>query len=280
MIEATPEDQEAIEAFLTSRITTSMFQLSNLRRYGMAGGHPRAMRFWLSFRDGKITDALGVSQEGMVFPQCPSGPWGEAAVVLAGQTVKGMLGEAGQVAVLRRFLQLNPDAKALDTVDPLFTLPLSDLVLPDIAGFALIPIGATHRDIAVSWRRAYIEEVMPIPGEDPQTKAEADIAMYMQGESHRILLSDGAPVAMTGFNAVMDEAVQIGGVYTPPDLRCRGYARRAVAMHLREARVKGAQMSVLFAASDNASRAYEAVGFRRAGDYAVLVYETPQVPCG
>ena len=78
----------------------------------------------------------------------------------------------------------------------------------------------------------------------------------------------------------MPEAVQIGGVYTPPALRRKGLARRAVALHLAEARAQGSEMAVLFAASDNASRAYEAIGFERRGDYAVLVYETPQVPYG
>ena len=278
MILAAPEDQPAIAAFLIARIETSMFPLSNLRRYGMAGGHPRAMRFWLGWKDGQITDALGMSEEGMVFPQCPGGPWGEAAVVLAGRPVKGILGHAGQVAALRRFLALDPDAEALDTVDPLFTLPLDDLIVPDVTDYSLVPLNETQRDIATAWRAAYITEVMPIPGEDPQTKAALDIAMYLSSDSHRVLLKGDAPVAFTGFNADMPEAVQVGGVYVPPALRKQGVARRAVALHLAEARARGIGTGVLFAASDNAARAYTAIGFRRAGDYAVLVYETPQVP--
>ena len=280
MILAPPEDQAAIEAFLIAHIETSMFPLSNLRRYGMAGGNPRAMRFWLGWKDGQITDVLGMSEEGMVFPQCPSGPWGEAAVVLAGQPIKAIMGHEGQVTTLIRFLGLDPEAKALVMSDPLFTLPLAALVVPEVTGFTLTPITDDLRAIVVSWRSAYLTEVMPLPGEDPDEKAATDIAGYMENDTHRVLLQDGRPVAMTGFNADMAEAVQIGGVYTPPKLRGRGFARRAVALHLQEAREKGVQRAVLFAASDTASRAYVAVGFRKVGTFGGNFYETPQVPFG
>jgi GNAT superfamily N-acetyltransferase len=277
VILATEADRPAIEAFLRQHITTSMFPLSNLRRYGMAGGHGRAMSFWLNWRDGRISDALGVSDEGFLFPQCPTGPWGEIAVMLAGRSVKGILGSGDQVAALRWSLALDPDAKALDKTDPQFTLPLQRLVIPDAAGFSLVPLDAAFRDIATRWRAAYITEVMQVPGEDPETKAVQDVESYIAADTHRVLLRDGSPVAMTGFNAHLPEAVQIGGVYVPPELRRQGLARRAVALHLAEARAKGGGMAVLFAASDHASRAYEAIGFRRVGDFSVLVYEHPQV---
>ena len=116
-----------------------------------------------------------------------------------------------------------------------------------------------------------------MPGEDFQMRAEEDIKGYAALDSHRVLYQDGVPVAMTGFNAVLSEAVQIGGVYTPPALRNRGLARRAVAMHLAEARENGVRKAILFAASTQAARAYEAVGFIRVGDFSVVLFEKPQV---
>ena len=82
---------------------------------------------------------------------------------------------------------------------------------------------------------------------------------------------------MTGFNAVLPEHVQVGGVYTPPEGRNRGYARRAVAIHLAEARASGVRHAVLFAASAAAARAYEAIGFQRDGSFALALYDTYQV---
>ncbi len=276
MILATEADRPAIEAFLTAHVATSMFPLSNLRRYGMAGGHPRAVRFWCRWEAGALTDVLTVTEEGMVFPQCPTGPWGEAKVVLMGSAVKGILGDGGQVAALRQALGL-VDTGGLDEEEPLYELALADLHLPDTNGLTLRPLTDALREVVIGWRRAYLKEVMPMPGEDTEMKAASDIANYVDADTHRALYQDGAPVAMTGFNAVLPEAVQIGGVYTPPKLRSRGLARCAVAMHLAEARQAGVKHAILFAASPQACKAYEAIGFERTGTYTILVYEEPQV---
>ena len=57
-------------------------------------------------------------------------------------------------------------------------------------------------------------------------------------------------------------------VWTPPDLRGRGYARRIVAEALREAQQVGVTRAVLFTESSAARRAYEALGFQRVGSTA------------
>jgi predicted GNAT family acetyltransferase len=119
-----------------------------------------------------------------------------------------------------------------------------------------------------------------MPGEDFDQKAASDIDSYIATDTHRVLYEGDRPVAMTGFNATLPEAVQIGAVYTPPADRSRGLARRAVAMHLQEALAGGVTDAILFAASPQACKAYEAVGFARKGDYAILVYEEPQVIYG
>ncbi len=276
MILATQADRPAIEAFLTAHIATSMFPLSNLRRYGMAGGHARAVRFWCRWEAGALTDVLTVTEEGAVFPQCPTGPWGEARVVLAGSHVKGILGDGAQVAGLRAALGLTQKG-GLDEDEPLYQLALADLTLPDVAGLALVPIADAPRKLVIGWRRAYLEEVLPMPGEDFQMTAVKDITGYIENDSHRVLCQRDEPLAMTGFNAVLSDAVQIGGVYTPPDLRSRGLARAAVALHLAEARDAGVQHAVLFAASPQACKAYEAIGFKRTGTFTILMYEQPQV---
>ena len=112
--------------------------------------------------------------------------------------------------------------------------------------------------------------------EDARTQAEEDIANYIDADSHRILMVEGTPVAMTGFNATQPEAVQVGGVYTPPELRRRGYGRLAVALHLAEARQKGATRAILFSAGPAATRAYEALGFQHIGAYGFVLFDGPQ----
>jgi predicted GNAT family acetyltransferase len=87
-----------------------------------------------------------------------------------------------------------------------------------------------------------------------------------------VLEADGALVACQQFNATLPDVVQVGGVWTPPDLRGRGYGRAVVAGALLAARADGVRRGVLFTGEWNVSaqRAYEALGFARVGDWALL----------
>lgn len=88
-----------------------------------------------------------------------------------------------------------------------------------------------------------------------------------------LLEDDGRPVAVTSFNAALAEVVQVGGVWTPPDRRGRGYGRAVVAASLLDARAEGVGRTVLFTgeANEPAIRAYLALGFQRVGDYRVVL---------
>ncbi|MBQ2261230.1 MAG: GNAT family N-acetyltransferase [Loktanella sp.] len=279
MIRATTADQPAIEAFLRQHITTAMFSMANLRRHGMAGGHLRALTIWLRKEGDVITDALAISEEGMIFPHCPTGPWEAAQAVLKGHAIIGLLGDAGQVDALRHALGLTKAAGHV-TTEPLYRLALNDLIMPDVTGFTLRPLSDAPRDLVLGWRRAYLQETMQMQGDTVDTTAIKEIDSYSAADSHRVLYQGDQPVAMTGFNATLPDAVQIGGVYTPPDQRARGLARRAVALHLAQARAAGVSEAILFAATVHAAKAYEAIGFARIGSFGIAIFENPQVVHG
>ena len=62
------------------------------------------------------------------------------------------------------------------------------------------------------------------------------------------------------FNARLPDIAQVGGVWTPPHARGRGYARCVVAGSLLHARTQGVSRALLFTMESNvaAMRAYEA----------------------
>ena len=66
-------------------------------------------------------------------------------------------------------------------------------------------------------------------------------------------------------------------MWTPPELRRRGYGRAAVAASLLDARAEGATEAILFTAEDNiaAQKAYVALGFRQVGSYRMLLLRSP-----
>ncbi|MBN1581559.1 MAG: hypothetical protein JXA89_12720 [Anaerolineae bacterium] len=82
-------------------------------------------------------------------------------------------------------------------------------------------------------------------------------------------------MACRSFNAAILEAVQVGGVWTPPALRGRGYGRCVVAASLLDARADSVEQAILFTGEKNipAQKAYMALGFRPIGDYRIALLQ-------
>lgn len=272
-------DRDALVAFMMTHAPIMMFPLSNVARYGLGGDDPRAMQAWVATRAGQITDALTVSQEGMVFPCCPTGNWTAAAHILQGRAIKGLIGDAAQVSALRAALGITGIAQ-LDVAEPSFVLDLAALHKPRTEGFRLCKLDQAPAGLIAAWRVEYEVETLNLARSVVAQQADAKIRGYIAVDTHRVLFKDDEPVSMTGFNAVLPRIVQVGGVYTPSDLRGRGYARTALAMHLAEVAKEGVTQAVLSAANEAAAQAYKAVGFARAGDFALVIYEDTQVAHG
>jgi RimJ/RimL family protein N-acetyltransferase len=267
-----------VEAFLLRHVDGAMFPLSNLRNHGLgpddfASDHPHAMRLWII--GPGVQGVIALTRQGILMPMVPDGTdLGGLMEQVAGLTITGAVGPAVQVRVLLAALGLADRPTLRDEDEEGFALHLADLRIPSQMGASLIAPGAEQRDLMVDWRVVYHREVLGTP--DPQQRANVDIDGYLARDSHRVLLVEGQPVAMTGFNAVLPEIVQIGGVFTPPALRSRGYARLAVALHLVEAREAGARRAVLFAANAAAARAYRAIGFQPADPVGLVLFDGPQ----
>ncbi|QQA42540.1 GNAT family N-acetyltransferase [Pelagovum pacificum] len=276
MRRVTTVDLPAVEAFLRTRLPLAMFQLSNLDRFGLDGDHAYAPRMWVAERDGQVSDVLTVATNGTVMPALTSGDWQAAAEVLDGMEITAVLGPAQEARPMMKAAGLDGGETAIDNDEPQFALDLAQLVIPDGPG-TLRPLAAADRDQMIRWRADYEIEALGSDAETAEVEGRASYEGYIAAGSHRVLMEGGTALATTGFNARLPDAVQIGGVYTPPELRRKGHARRAVALHLEEARDGGATEATLFAASENAARAYIALGFERIGDWTLCLYRTPQV---
>ena len=270
-------DLDWIQPFLMGNLQSSMFLLSNLRDHGL---HDRTsdkgMSIWLS--SDPFPGVFAVTNSGMVLLQAPKADdatWRCANDLIADRSVlNGCLGETKQVRSFLSAAGLDSMPTVLNDDEPAFALDLVNLVMPQTDGSELAPLSAVPRELVVKWRKSYHLEVMGATETQAATLAETDITGYIEKDSHRALLVDGQFVAMTGFNASLPSVVQIGGVYTPPDLRGRGYARLALALHLQEARTKGVTKSILFAASTAAVRAYMSLGYQRAGEFSLVLFDT------
>jgi RimJ/RimL family protein N-acetyltransferase len=259
-----------VEAALRERIETSMFPLSNLRRYGMDDDHPRSMSFWVSEAAHGRLNLLGVTRGGVVMPSCPDAGWPSTARALNGRGISGVIGARAQARPLIDALGISDLRTELDADEPQFALHLDDLVIPGGPG-TLRPLDAMPRAMLIDWRRRYRIEMLGTQPEAAEAQATEDVEGYLAEDTHRVLMDGATPLAMTGFNANLPDIVQIGGVYTPENLRSKGHARRALALHLREVRSVGVTRATLFASGPAAIRAYEALGFRRIGDWTLFM---------
>lgn len=275
--EAGPGEEAEVEALLMRRIDGAMFPVSNLRAHGLGKGgfasdHDQATRFlWLGDQS-----LVALTQGGMLMPVLAEGAGLDGLLpALAGQTVTGAIGPAQSVRPALQALLLTGWPARTDEDEPGFALDLADLQVPKLPGARLVPLSEDLRAIVVGWRTAATMETLAMPADEAPTRAAANVDAWIAADSHRVLLLDGKPVALTGFNAALPEIVQIGGVYTPPALRGRGHARHAVALHLAEARAKGVTRAVLFAANEPAARAYRAIGFQPTMPFALVLFAAP-----
>jgi len=274
---ARPGDEEAIEAFLAGHAETSMFLRANLRAYGLNDREtPHATQYWLA-GDRGIEAVFGLSNAGFAMSQAPDaapGLWAAFAGAIAGRSLAGITGTTPQVAAAKRALGVEGAAFGLDDPEPLYRLALKRLVIPDRQGTLRAP-GEQDRALLYDWTRSYSAELHMSTPERLDEEARGRTDRALASGDVRILEIGGAPVAMTAINARLPDMVQIGGVYTPPAQRGRGHARRAVALHMAEARAEGAETAILFASGPAACRAYEAVGFERIGRYALAILKEP-----
>lgn len=276
--EAIRDDTLRLEAFLKRRMETSMFLRSNLRDFGMGNKDaPYAMRYFLRERGGAIQGVGAITNVGGLMMQAPEGLVEICEymreVLPEGTEHPMILGDSGQVEITRKAFGLTNAPTTMDEVEPLFALSLDNLIIPPANGAVLRKPEKADLPLLNEWGYDYlIETGLRDAGEAAKESVKDDVARRLKGRKLRLLTLNGKPVAQTGFNAVLPDAVQIGGVYTPPDLRRNGYGRLAVALHLGEVKAQGVKDAILFSANEHASRAYRGIGFTQVGTFTLTIF--------
>jgi GNAT superfamily N-acetyltransferase len=279
-----PGDEAALEAFLLPRVECSMFLIGNMRASGlMDRGQAYSGTYAAAFDDHRIISAVAHYWNGILVLQAPvhlDMVW-RAAVEVSQRPIAGLIGPNEQVSVVKQALGIDASTIQLDELEKLYSLQLSDLLVPAILSSGQVSgrrIEAGDVDLLTAWRVAYAIETQgekdrPELWQRSQTGIERS-----EREGHGwVLECEGDPVAFSAFNAAIKEAVQVGGVYTPPQLRRRGYGRAVVAASLLDAQRHGVWQAILFTGVGNvaAQRAYAALGFRHIGDYRMVLLERP-----
>ena len=275
--EAVKGDEALIDSYLARHFTTSMFMRGNLRDFGIGDTKaPYGMRYFIRESNG-ITGIGGVGNGGAVMLQATQGfveiVAHMRAALPAGFRPSVTTGAPEMVAAIVAGFGMVDAPTKMNDIEPLFLLNREGLKRQDMQGFSLRPSTMDDLPLLAEWNHAYNLEILG-GVDNPESRIEAYSAakQTIKHGRQRLLLKDGEIVAQTNFNAYLPDAAQVGGVYTPPCGRGHGFARRAVAAHLNEAFAAGVENAILFSASETASKAYRAVGFREIGAYQIVLF--------
>ena len=274
-----PEDESLLESFLANHRDTSMFLRSNIRRAGLMF-RPEAFHgtYVAAIRDGRITGCVAHAWNGMILVQAPeaTAELARECVQLSARLVTGITGPLEQVNRVRSALGLTSIPVTMESEEWLYGLDLSELIIPDdLSNGALVYRHPVEQEYVTlrEWRFNYDIETLGAPASDETRHRSAHyLDMQIAERNAWVTIENNRPVSLSSFNATLPDIVQLGGIYTPPDLRGRGYAKAAVAGSLLVARERGVSRAVLFTNNPSAARSYEAVGFTRMGDYGLVLF--------
>jgi len=260
----------AAEAFLERDEAQNNPLLGRIERFGGAGGAGVARGF--SVRAGEVVcAALETGARGLVVSAAP--PEALAALAQAlharGQQILSADGPGEAAAAFaERWCALSGERARVGMELRLHRL---DAVreLPPARG-SLRAADERDAELAAAWMQDFCREgrvPAPRPGRAPALE-ERRLFLWEPGAAR-------APAAMAAWSRPSRRGCSIGAVYTPPELRGRGYATALVAALSRRLLAEGRAFCTLFTDRTNpiSNRIYARVGYEPLADHVHLVFE-------
>jgi predicted GNAT family acetyltransferase len=129
---------------------------------------------------------------------------------------------------------------------------------PGSAGHART-VTAEDAPLFADWMLAFQREAVP---HDLVPSSEDLLRVAGEG-NYMFWIYDGRPVSMAGIRRRLRNTTAIAGVYTPPELRCRGYAGSVTAAIVERIYLEGRNTAYLYIDLRNpaSNRCYAKIGF-------------------
>jgi predicted GNAT family acetyltransferase len=131
------------------------------------------------------------------------------------------------------------------------------------------------RELLIEWIHAFEAEALA-QAERDEERAQRIVEHRLTSESAGFAIwEDGKPVSSAGFGGETPHGIRIGPVYTPPELRGRGYATALVAELSASLLAGGRRFCFLYTdlANPTSNAIYERIGYERVCDSAEIAFE-------
>jgi len=156
------------------------------------------------------------------------------------------------------------------------------------AAQAIVPEGVSgsirsyedgDRELVIAWMDAFVAEALPeAPPDDSAHWLERNVSNPDAGVE--LWVDEGRPVSFAAYGGLTPNGIRIGPVYTPPELRRRGYASALTAELTRTLLQRGRAFCFLFTdlANPTSNSIYQRVGYEPVSDADQWVFAPPGRP--
>ncbi|GAA6619829.1 GNAT family N-acetyltransferase [Scytonema sp. NUACC26] len=278
-----PGDEGVLETFLSQYPDTSMFLRSNLQAAGLVNQGARFQGTYVAAIEDEVVTAVAAHYwNGMIVIQAPIHLESvvQEVVSQSGKTISGITGPTQQVEAAREVLGLANRPIRLSESEILFSLALQDLRVPTMLTSGQVQCRLPHLEeleLLTEWCIAYsVEALEQVNTPSLHQNCYRTIEARQATATHWVLVAEETLVSYSAFNACLPEIVQIGGVWTPPNLRGKGYAKCVVAGSLISAQSQKVNRAVLFTSEHNiaAQAVYRGLGFQLLLEkYGLLIFK-------
>jgi hypothetical protein len=191
---------------------------------------------------------------------------------LADADLSGVVGPSEHVArFARRWASLAGRTASVRLRERIFRLTVVRAPRP-VAGHLRV---ASHEDrpLVTAWLEAFELEAL---GEPPGEDLPRIVDRWLAGRGRALhLWLDGKPVSLCGTSGTTPNGIRIGPVYTPPEVRTRGYASACVAAVSQAQLEAGRRFCFLFTdlANPTSNHIYREIGYEAVRDVDMYRFE-------
>jgi predicted GNAT family acetyltransferase len=249
--------------------------------FGVAGtahatpGLYRDKRFWVAVEDGVVVAAaLRTPPYNLIVARPREDAALDALAAGIDDELPGVTGARPEVDVFARIWS------AVHGVDSRVVRSMGVYALERVRPVPCAPGGsrtATKGDepLLLDWMNAFATEALE-EGDPGRTEARATVEHRLGGGDGGFLLWEdaGEVVSVSGWGGPTPNGIRIGPVYTPPELRGRGYATALVAELSQRLLGEGRSFCFLFTdlANPTSNAIYERIGYVRVCESAMIAF--------
>lgn len=265
-------------AFLNRHEDAAQFLINNLKEHGPClTEHHNSGNFKI-IRDGdKIKGAFCLTRRGNLIAQT-EGNFAEEIIRSCAEEpleLKGFIGDWNSVEPpLKLYRQQNPNyLPTYESKEILYSYPLKsdDLKLKHDLRVRFLE----DRDFLqwLTFSKAYMTE-LHLPDELTDDQKRSDFLKQIKNQIWWGLFDGETLLSRVALNSKGEKIGQVGGVFTPPQLRQKGFAKAAMFHMLKDCRdLHGHTKNILFTGETDfpAQKLYESMGYQRIGSFALVL---------